>query len=159
MKYEGLTDKERKGFDIVVKFLNKRYPFVVGWDEYKDWKTFTTNLYINLIVDLTKYKEYFKVDTWGGVRIDYPYVSLTDPLYGSKDYNKVREVQDLIGDMMKRSYESLPEEYTVEYKTNYTFDDTRYVRFLGIGSFVFINPPSSAPEELYDPLDNPDAPF
>lgn len=143
MKYEGLTDKQRKGFDIVTKILNKRYPFVVGWDEYETWKNYNHNLYIDLVIDLTKYKEYFNTELWDGVRLDKPYTSLTEPLYGVSKFDKVIEVQKSIDEYMKRLYESIPEEYVAEYIPDLRYTNVRYNRTLGIGSFVFINPPPS----------------
>jgi len=142
MKYKGLTDKQRKGFDIIIKIINKKYPFVVGWDEHDDWDKYHYILYIDLVVDLTKYMEYFNSELWGGTILNEPYTTLTEPIASIDEFDKVREIQESIKDYMGRIYNILPEEYVVKYDQSFNYpDDVKSLRTLSIGSFRFINPP------------------
>lgn len=45
-----MTDKEKKGIDLVVKSLRKQYPFVKGW-YMGDGDEYTYVFHINLLVD------------------------------------------------------------------------------------------------------------
>jgi hypothetical protein len=134
MKYEGLTDKQRTGFDIIVKSLQKKYPFIVGWDEHNHWREYDVKLYIDLLVDVNKLSEYFdmpifKYRTKTGI-------ALYDPLNVKENgYDKIREVESNISDKMETMYEYLPEGYNVIYKE---FSDGPYYRNLDIGRYRFI---------------------
>jgi hypothetical protein len=139
MKYRTLTDKQRKGFDMVIKFLNKKFPFIVGWDQYENWENYKTNLYIDLVIDLTKYKEYFNVPIRTTLIIyNKPYVSLTVPLTGLSEFDRINKHEDMIKEKMRNIYEALPQEYNAGTQGLY---GQRYVRVLGVGHHRFINPP------------------
>ncbi len=58
---ENNYDLVDKGIDMVISILNKKYPFIVGWElsgEYDESKYF---IYIDLKVDVNKVKEYYNL--------------------------------------------------------------------------------------------------
>lgn len=135
MKYEELTDKQRTGFDIIIKSLQKKYPFIVGWDEHSNWRDYNIRLYIDLLVDVDKLSEYFDTPLYKSFKTKSG-VSLIDPLYlTNQGYKKVREEENNIEDKMGVMYEYLPEGYNVIYKE---LSDSVLYRPLNIGGYRFI---------------------
>jgi hypothetical protein len=140
MKYKPLTDKQRKGFDLVIKFLNKKFPFIVGWDQYKDWELYNTVLFIDLVIDLTKYKDYFDVPiNKEYIKVNEPYTSLTQPLSNMVRFNEIYDLSGDIVEKMRNIYEVLPQDYVVMISS--MFNNRDYHRPLGISHYRFINPP------------------
>lgn len=140
MKYKSLTDSQRKGFDLIAKLLNKKYPFIVGWDEYDGWEDFKANLYLNLVIDMNKYKEYFEGRISEYISTE-PQVSLGYPLTNLSNYKKANQLEKEISSMMIKYYEYLPQDYVVRYKPS-TFIEDFIPRTLRIGEWKFIKPPS-----------------
>jgi hypothetical protein len=64
---EELSNKERRGIDISVKALTKKYPFVKGWSLTKDWNKYNTmtgiDIYVNFF-DLSDYSGLRMNDYW-----------------------------------------------------------------------------------------------
>ena len=46
-----LTNNEKKGINLTVKGLAKKYPFVKGWDYNEESDDYTYSFYINLLID------------------------------------------------------------------------------------------------------------
>lgn len=135
MKYEELTDKQRTGFDIIIKSLQKKYPFIVGWDEHSHWRDYFATIFIDLLVDVDKLSEYFNSPLYGTIKPKSG-SSLIKPLFlNDQGYKKVREVENNIEDKMGVMYEYLPEGYNVIYKE---LSDSVLYKHLGIGVYRFI---------------------
>jgi hypothetical protein len=52
----------QKGIDLTIKFLSKKFPFIVGWKFADPIDKYEHSIYINLKVDLEKVKEYYGLD-------------------------------------------------------------------------------------------------
>jgi len=55
------TDKEKKGIDMILKTLHKKYPFIIGW-EFTDNNPnkYSTMVGIDIIVDVDKLSEFYQ---------------------------------------------------------------------------------------------------
>lgn len=64
-----LTEDQQKGLDMMVKVLNKKYPYIIGVSpNMKDFETYSAIFTVKLIMSKTKLEDYFKkgVDNdWG----------------------------------------------------------------------------------------------
>jgi hypothetical protein len=56
---DPLTPKQIKGLDLVVKGVSKKFPYIVGWEKSEVFEKYQTQMFIDLIVDMTKLSEYF----------------------------------------------------------------------------------------------------
>ena len=54
-----ITPNERRGVDLVIKALKKKYNFIKGWNVDDEYREYNNTLFINLIVDLDKVSDYF----------------------------------------------------------------------------------------------------
>lgn len=140
MKYKSLTDNQRKGFDIIIKFLNKKYPFIVGWDEYEGWENYQVNLYLSLVIDLKKFEEYFNTRISKHISTE-PQPFLGYALGRLSEYEKVSKVSDDIKSLMGRYYKYLPQDFVVRYEGQWLRDDYFTPRTLQVGDYHFINHP------------------
>jgi hypothetical protein len=52
-----------KGINLAVKLLSKKYPFIVGWKLANELNEYTYTIYVNLLVDFPKVKEYYGLET------------------------------------------------------------------------------------------------
>ena len=46
---KSLTEKQIRGVDLVVKSASKKYPFILGWDYFHEWKKWDSIFYIDFI--------------------------------------------------------------------------------------------------------------
>jgi hypothetical protein len=53
-----LTKEQVKGVDLIVKTIKKVYPFVKEWKLTDNWAKYSTTLYLDLVIDLTKFSQY-----------------------------------------------------------------------------------------------------
>lgn len=76
---EELSNKERRGIDISIKALSKKYPFVKGWSLTKDWNKYNTMTGIDVYIN------FFDLSDYSGLKMN-PYwkKALLDP--NSKEY-------------------------------------------------------------------------
>ena len=51
-----------KGIDIVVNGLKKEFPFVVGWKLHDNYDEYMTSIYIDLVVEYEKVKEFYGLE-------------------------------------------------------------------------------------------------
>ena len=122
----GVSKKQiDKGIDIVVKGLNKEFPFVVGWKLHDDYKAYSTSIYIDLVVDYEKTKEFYglkpnmtyDLEYIKNIQVSYP---LTPFDYEGKfdPYLESQKLVEYVFDM----YEYIPDElklnnFNNEYRT------------------------------------------
>lgn len=121
-----ITPKERKGIDMVVKGIVKRYPFVTGWEpiiNYRDWEGV---LFVNLIVNPFKLSEYFNcplTNMWNITFKNNPqdyngqrFYSLRSYLLDScLQYDDAFKVKMKMEESFQNLYEHLPEQYSKFY--------------------------------------------
>lgn len=55
------TDKEKRGIELILKSLMKKYNFIYDWRLSPDWESWATHLYIDLYIDPNKLSEYFGI--------------------------------------------------------------------------------------------------
>jgi hypothetical protein len=140
MKYPELNDTQRRGFDIVVKILNRKYPFIVGWDQYVDWKDYNSLLFLDLVIDLEKYKEYFNVPLSNILPKESSSLTmLLGYLSTKEDFERVNDLSAKINNSMEMFYKNLPSEFVFPYPSVYE----GLSRSLRVGVYRFINPPTS----------------
>ncbi len=138
MKYPELNDTQRRGFDIVVKILNRKYPFIVDWDQYVDWKNYNSLLFLDLVIDLEKYKEYFNVPLSNILPKENPSLTtILGYLSTKEDRERVSNLSDNIDNSMEMFYKNLPSEFVVPYPSVYE-DVSKTLR---VGVYRFINHP------------------
>ena len=141
----NLTKYQKKGIDIVIKSVNKKYPFIKGWDFYPKWKNYTANLYIDLYVDFKGISEFYNIpihpyyiDYTDSIDVSFgKHLSLFSHLRPIKSdfismHKESKVIQDKIESMMNDLMGSLPEEFRVFY----TFNSDEYSSHLSIGEFV-----------------------
>lgn len=123
-----------KGIDVVVSMLNKDYPFVVGWKKNGDWEESTYYLYIDLVVDYKRVKEYYNLPL-KSYYINYPHAieeliqkgegyayatSLLDyDQTGEDPYLESKKIKSTLED----AYELIPIEYKLIYEKESVFGD------------------------------------
>jgi len=59
---EETNNTEKKGIDLVIKMLKKKYPYIVGWRYNEEVPESGVYIYINIICDIEKTKEFFNSD-------------------------------------------------------------------------------------------------
>lgn len=52
----------KKGIDVTIKLLSKKFPFIVGWVLSEPLDKYNYSLYIDLMVDIDKVKDYYGLD-------------------------------------------------------------------------------------------------
>ena len=59
---EETKDNEKKGIDLAIKILKKSYPYIVGWKYNEEQVESAVSIYIDIICDIEKTKEFFNSD-------------------------------------------------------------------------------------------------
>lgn len=134
-----------KGVDVAVKLLSKEFPFIVGWEFSEPIYKWEYTLYVNLLVDLDKAKEYYGLDLnslYGKYGIDilydddnsekaYPFSALD---YESKikdayiEYKKIYdELKDIYGDLPNK-FKMVRNEFYDDKSKDLTLNSFKYVR-------------------------------
>ena len=151
MAFEDITKKQLKGIDLSVKAVSKRFPFVESWKFTDDYQKYSSNLYIDLIVDYKKIGEYygFKLlpvyeqkllnnpDSFkssflgtffeGGYRYDTPEYKEYIHRWWSRAQD-VKEYTDII-------YKSLPEDFQILWSSE-RFPEYKYPINLSVQDFI-----------------------
>jgi|694.fasta_scaffold71139_3 hypothetical protein len=114
-----------KGIDIVVKVVNKTFPFIVGWEKNGDYDESKYYLYIDLKVNVDKVKEYYdlpfkdyylKYPDVIDEQIErkesfaYPFSLLDFSLLDDDPYIESKKIKTLFEEM----YELIPNEYKMK---------------------------------------------
>lgn len=68
-----------KGIDISVKMLSKKYPFIVGWKHATPMDQYEYSLYIYLMLDVEKVKDYYGLE-FDPIYVEYPDFLFDDSL-------------------------------------------------------------------------------
>jgi len=123
------TDKQKRGIDLVVKSVAKKYPFIKGWEFTKNFKDYTAHLYINLIVDFDEVAKFYnetlhpayaerKIPLISSLIKTFlssnPILRFDSPErdeFFEKNYNDTKKITNLISSV----YKSLPEDFLTYY--------------------------------------------
>lgn len=102
-----LTEDQKKGLEMMVRVLSKKYPFIVDASpNMRDFEKYTTLLTIKIIMNKSKLEEYFKKradNDWD------EFWRFSNIFYGNPDPDDLisKEIKNL-GDMF---YKSITNEY------------------------------------------------
>ena len=123
------TKQQIRGIDLTIKSASKRFPFIKGWKFEPDYENYTSQLYINLIVDFDEVAKFYNTP------LNPLYAKRTTPLnssliltfmnpytisdynsqkyhdYFQMSYNKTKEITNLIESI----YNNLPDEFAITY--------------------------------------------
>ena len=59
LKEETNSKNQKKGIDIVVKMMRKSHPYIIGWKYNEELAETAVSIYIDVICDVEKTKEFF----------------------------------------------------------------------------------------------------
>jgi hypothetical protein len=122
-----------KGIDIVVNGLKNEFPFVVGWQLHNDYEEYRTSIYIDLVVEYEKVKEFYGLEPKTMYNIEYiknkqvAYVLTPFKYEGNFDpYIESQKLSEYVFEM----YEYIPEELSKDENDEFNelwdeFRDTR----------------------------------
>ena len=129
-----ITPMQRKGIELAVKGLHKKYPFVIGYkdDEVNEYES---SHYIHLILDLHKVSEYLGAPIIPYFE-DYVKKGNSDLVYALWSYLKFEDdrlsdiashpgyiLQEELKDLLQTLYKYLPEQFRMRYRFG---DDPSY---------------------------------
>ena len=126
---KDITPMKRKGIEMSVKGLHKKFPFVIG---YRDDITeqYSSAHYIDLIINLDKLSEYMDVPVrpyWKEVIKNNPSGEMVYAMYAflnfEDDYRDLQDnpgyvLQEEMRDTLNGIYSFLPDEYKMFYESN-----------------------------------------
>lgn len=126
---KDITPMKRKGIEMSVKGLHKKFPFVIG---YRDDITeqYSSAHYIDLIINLDKLSEYMDVPVrpyWKEVIKNNPSGEMVYAMYAflnfEDDYRDLKDnpgyvLQEEMRDTLNGIYSFLPDEYKMFYESN-----------------------------------------
>lgn len=111
-----INKKQIKGIDLVVKALSKSYPFIKGWNFYKE--TYSSIIFLSLTIDIKELTEYVKgrLDPYWAERLKEKPESVYSLGLIISDVpveNDVRKLRDNIENKAVKLYQSLPDELAI----------------------------------------------
>jgi hypothetical protein len=129
-----------KGIDIVVSGLKKEFPFVVGWKLHDNYDEYTTSIYIDLVVEYEKVKEFYglkpkmmyDIEYIKNKQVAYPfspfeYEGKFDP------YIESQKLSEYVFDM----YDYIPDELKLKESHTYGSVKDNY-KGLKVDDYIFI---------------------
>jgi len=129
-----------KGIDIVVNGLKNEFPFVVGWQLHDDYDEYMTNIYIDLVVEYEKVKEFYGLEPNMTHDIEYiknkqvAYVLTPFEYEGKFDpYIESQKLSEYVFDM----YDYIPDELKLKESHTYGSVKDNY-KGLKVDDFIFI---------------------
>ena len=129
-----------KGIDIVVNGLKKEFPFVVGWKLHDNYDEYMTSIYIDLVVEYEKVREFYGLEP--NMIYDIEYIKNKQVAYpfspfeyeGKFDpYVESQKLSEYVFDM----YDYIPNELKLEEKDRYGSVRTNY-KALKVDDYIFI---------------------
>jgi hypothetical protein len=146
MEKKELTPNQRRGIDLIVKSLKKKYNFIQGWNVDDDDMKYDNTLFIGLTIDSEKTSDYYgfrirptikrfldeKDDYWYGRSISNPTVYLDFPDNNDDGYqSKVR-----MNEMANTLYKQLPEKLQRTYISQTSVGEYEHLVNLNIFEFI-----------------------
>ena len=129
-----------KGIDIVVNGLKKEFPFVVGWQLHNDYEEYRTSIYIDLVVEYEKVKEFYNLTPKKMYDLEYiknrqvAYVITPFDYEGKFDpYLESQKLNEYVFEM----YEYIPDELKLEESYTYGSVSANY-KGLKVDDYIFI---------------------
>jgi hypothetical protein len=128
---KDITPIKRKGIDMVVKGLRKKFPFIKGYEDDDSVDKYESSHYIDLIIDLNKLSDYMDVPVnpfwkvhasdpqyqkvyaiWSYLNFPPPYNNTnSDNIQSHPGYILSEELKQTLNDI----YSYLPDEYKLQY--------------------------------------------
>ena len=145
LKEETTPDEIRKGIDIAVKVLKKRYPFVVGWEYSDSPDKWAYKIYIDLELDYNKSMEYYGLKPhprYGKFisnsiedreRLPYPYSMMNYEEEENFDDLEYRKLQDDLSEIYE---EMIPNKFKMKRSGAVLNQDDP--KELGVDNYIFV---------------------
>lgn len=140
LKEEVSKQQIDKGIDIVVNGLKNEFPFVVGWQLHDNYDVYMTSIYIDLVVEYEKVKEFYGLES--KERYDLEYIKnkqvayVLSPFEYERYFDPYIESQKL-GEYVFEMYEYIPDELKLEESRTYGSVRTNY-KGLKVDDYIFI---------------------
>ena len=142
MEKKELTPNQRRGIDLIVKSLKKKYNFIQGWNVDDDDLKYDNTLFIGLTIDSEKTSDYYgfrirptikrfldeRDDYWYGRSISNPTVYLDLPDNNDDGYQSKVNMNELANTL----YKQLPQ------KLQRTYISGDYEHLVNLNIFEFI---------------------
>ena len=142
MEKKELTPNQRRGIDLIVKSLKKKYNFITGWNVDDDDLKYDNTLFIGLTIDSEKTSDYYgfrirptikrfldeRDDYWYGRSISNPTVYLDLPDNNDDGYQSKVNMNELANTL----YKQLPQ------KLQRTYISGEYEHLVNLNIFEFI---------------------
>ena len=129
-----------KGIDIVVNGLKNEFPFVVGWQLHNDYEEYRTSIYIDLVVEYEKVKEFYGLEPKMMYNVEYiknkQVAYVITPFDYEGKFDPYIESQKL-GEYVFEMYEYIPDELKLEESHTYGSVRTNY-KGLKVDDYIFI---------------------
>lgn len=146
MENKEITPNQRRGIDLVVKALKKKYDFITGWDFNDDDLKYENTLFIALTIDSNKTSDYYgfrirptikrfldeKDDYWYGRGITNPTVYLDLPEGNDDGYQSKVNMNGLANTL----YKQIPEELQRKYISHTSVGDYEHLVTINIFEFI-----------------------
>jgi hypothetical protein len=140
LKEEVSKQQIDKGIDIVVNGLKKEFPFVVGWKLHDNYDEYMTSIYIDLVVEYEKVKEFYglepsmiyDIEYIKNKQVAYPF----SPFEYEGKFDPYMESQKL-SEYVFEMYEYIPDELKLEEKDRYGSVRTNY-KGLKVDDYIVI---------------------
>ena len=134
---KDITPIKRKGIEMSVKGLHKKFPFIIGYKDDESVDQYESAHYIDLIVDLNKLADYMGVEVnpfWSVHASDpsyqkiyaiWSYLKFPDEIQYDYTMNVTNHPGYILGedirDTVETIYELLPEQYKLYYESDTTY--------------------------------------
>lgn len=114
------TDKEKKGIDMILKTLHKKYPFIIGWEfTDNDPNKYSTMVGIDIIADVDKVSEFYQksilpsFENYDFMRRGYSFCSPLSLNISISDFNDSPCVKDYFNlkKAVNKYHKYLPQDY------------------------------------------------
>lgn len=147
----NLTPKQKRGLELVLKTLMKKYNFINGWELIRDWGKWATTIYFNLDVNVYKLSEFYNKpinNEYYKTKIDDGEVISSGSLFSIVGTTKPGEIgreEELdysynikkdMGNLSNILYENLPDDMVVVWSGE---TGGKYKCLIGIEDFNFNN--------------------
>ncbi len=140
LKEEVSKQQIDKGIDIVINGLKKEFPFVVGWKLHDNYDEYMTSIYIDLVVEYEKVKEFYGLEKkriYNIERIKNKQVAFVlTPFEYEGEYDAYIESQKL-GEYVFEMYDHIPDQLKLKESRRYgSVKD--YYKGLKVDDFIFV---------------------
>lgn len=120
------TEKQKKGIDLAVRGIKKKYPFIKGWEFTYDFDKYTMSVYIDLLIDWfemadfydKKIKDYWKRTYKENGPTGLKTSSLSalmdtegEPMFDGPTFNEMYEANKKINSDLNSMYQYLPNDF------------------------------------------------